>query len=128
MTAAGVRVIVLVMMAAAHRGMVSKRAGQKRFRRLIRGPGNPAEQPDPGLRQRILGAASDSAADQSVNLPCRKKSHQRTVAGAHCVDNFGVLNFSLGGRIDFELPGVPEMLKYVPILICNCNFHLRILL
>lgn len=66
MTPAGMFPLMLLMMGAAHVGIIGQRPGQKSRRRFIGFSRYAAVNLNTGLRQRLLRTAADTAANQHV--------------------------------------------------------------
>ena len=75
-------VVVLSVVAAHHMGVIGQRSGSQRFRRRIRVTGHAALQLDTCRRQRRLGAAADTAADQGVHMQRTQDARQCAVSAA----------------------------------------------
>lgn len=84
---------------------------------------NAAVQPDSGFRERLLCAASNSTADQCIDLQGAKEGRQRPMPAADNVDNFGRQDLLPVDVIELELLGMTEMLKNLSVLVGNCNSH-----
>ena len=115
--------VLVVMMVAANGGIIMKRAVQQRPHRVVRAAAHAAVQPDPRLRQGLLGAAADSAADQGVRAVCGQEPRQRAVAAAHGVHNFFAGDSAVGHVVELELPAMAEMLENRSVLISSRNLH-----
>lgn len=67
---------------------------------------------DSGLGKCIDRSGANSTADQDIHIPMGKKSRQRTVSLSKGGNHFGSPDISVVYRIDFELPGMPEVSEY----------------
>ncbi len=103
--------------------IVGQPASQQRFNRSIRVPGDTWIELDPCLCQSGPGTAADPAADQRFHIPLPQKSRQRpmtTAVGIHYLlgNHLPILNL-----IYLKLLRMTKVLKDLPILISDRDFH-----
>ena len=125
MLTAGVAALAvgMVVMITADVGIVCKRACQQGVHRCVRFAADAAVELDTGLRQRHLGAAADTAADQGIYAMCNQESSQCAVTASIGIDYFGTYNLAICNVIDLECFCVSKVLKNFSIFISNCNLH-----
>lgn len=122
LTAAVVAILMMVM-AALNVGIELQFSRQQRLHRRIRIAGNTAVQLNPSLSQRRLCTAPNTAADQRIHAINLQKSGQCSMPASvglqkQFADHRPIFHF-----IQFKPLRVTKMLKNLPILIGNRNFH-----
>ena len=80
-------------------------------------------QADARLLQGPLGSAADAATDQGVHLMVFQKARQSTMTAAVGIHDLGRYHRALLHIVQFELGRVAEVLKYLAVLIRDCDFH-----
>ena len=121
--AAGVLCTVVVVMVTFYIRIESERAAEECFDCSIAGTVNTTEKLDAGLGKCHLCAATDAAANKSINTENRKKSRKCSVTATVSINNFAVYNFSVLCGIDLKLLGMTEVLKDLSVLMSYCNFR-----
>ena len=116
MTAAGM-FLTVVMMIALNIGIEGKITADQSVNCRIRISGNSTEEPDSRLCKGHLRAAADASANQNVGIQGKQKSSQSTVAAAVGVYHLGGKNFTVLYIVNFELPGMAEMLKDLTVFV-----------
>ena len=125
MVAAGVAALTMlvIVVVAADVRVVAEISGQQRMDSRIGITADAAEEPDSRLRQRLLRAAADAAADERVHAVLHQEARQRAVAAAVGIDHFGGDDPVTVDLIDLELLGVAKVLEDLAVCVGNCNFH-----
>ena len=121
--AAGMPFFVMVVI-AVHLRIEGQLPFGIRLRCLVGRSCDTAEERDAGLCQCALGAAADTAADQSICADGFQKACQRTVARSAGAENFGPGHFTVFNVVDLELFCSSEMLEYCAVgIIGYCKSH-----
>lgn len=127
MTAAAVTaasmVMIVVVVAAADAGVIVQLTHDERLHRLVCVTADTAKEPDAGLLQCHLCAATDAAADQGIYPLCLQKACQRTVSVTGGIYHLRRQNLAVLHFIDLKSGGMTKMLKNLSALIGYCNFH-----
>ena len=123
MIVSALAIMMMSVVIAAGIGIVFKRSLRKSLCRCVSRPLHTRVKFDPGIRESVLCAHADSAADQRVNLCRLQKSGKRTVTAAVCIHNLLVYNFSILNIIELELLSMSEMLEDFSVFISYCDFH-----
>jgi hypothetical protein len=113
----------MVMMIAMGAGIVIQFSHQQRFHCVIGIAADTAKQPDTGLGQRILGAATDTAADQHIHFLLSQEIRQGAVAASASLHDPGCQHGRCLHFIDFKCRGMSKMLIDQAVSIGNRNFH-----
>ena len=106
-------------------GVVGQLARQQRQYGLVGIADNPGIQPDARRRKRRLRPRADAAADGRVHAAALQKRRDGAVAAARGGDDGGVHNHAAVDGVDFELGAVAEVLADHPVIVCDCDFHMR---
>ena len=122
MAATGMAFAVLVVI-AVNVGVEGKSAGEKRLHRFVGTARNAAVELDSCLRECVLRAASDAAADELFGTQTVQEASQCAVTAAQYRNHFGADHLSIFHFRHEELPAVSEMSEYLSIFIRYRNFH-----
>lgn len=121
--AAGVPLGVFVV-AASGVGVKPELPGRERRGGIVRVPLHTAVNLDIRAGQRGARAAANAAANQGVDAARREKPGERAVAASVGGDNLACGDRAVFNGEQLERGRVPEMLKYLTVLICCCKNHL----
>ena len=122
--AAGVAFAVMVVVVGAPDvGIEFQSAGKQGLHRGICVTGHAAKEPDAGLRQCHLCAATNAAADQNIHIQHIQNPGQSAVAAAAGVHYRSGKDLVIRYLIDLELLGVAKVLENLAVLVSNRNFH-----
>ena len=116
----GVTASLMIVMIAADIRIITQAAGKKSCNCVIRISAAAAVKPDACLRQCILSAAADAAADQSIDSVLNQKAGKSAMTAAIGIDHFCIGDRSVFHFINLNLFGVSEMLKNFSVFISNC--------
>lgn len=119
----GVTASLMIVMIAADIRIITQAAGKKSCNCVIRISVAAAVKPDACLRQCVLSAAADAAADQSIDSVLNQKAGKSAMTAAIGIDHFCIGDRSVFHFINLKLFGVSEMLKNFSVFISNCDFH-----
>ena len=115
--------MAVTVMVAANVGVIAEGAGDQRLDSLVSGTGNAAEETDAGCCKRILCAAADAAADQSINLVIKQEAGQCAVTLSFGADDKFVGDDAVRDIINLKLFCMSEMLENHAVFISDCNSH-----
>ena len=118
-----VAVVMVPMMAAVYVRIEPELSGQEILHRLVRAADDASEQADTGLCQRRLGTPADPAAEQRIHAMLLEKPSQCAMAAFAGFLDPGRQDPSVLHLVDFELLGMPEMLKDLTVFIRHRNVH-----
>ena len=68
--------------------------------------------------------AADAAADQNIHALLGKKACQCAVAGSVGSNHFAGNHLIVFYFVNLKILCFSKMLKNIPVIVCNCNFHL----
>lgn len=123
MMAAAFVCVPFPVVAALRIRIVLERACKQGFHLGIGIAGSTRIKLDTGFGQGAARAATDSAADQGIHAQLFEESGQSAVAVPICRDDLVGNNFAACGIVNLKLFRVAEVLEYVPVFICDRNFH-----
>ena len=113
----GVTASLMIVMIAADIRIITQAAGKKSCNCVIRISAAAAVKPDACLRQCVLSAATDAAADQSIDSVLNQKAGKSAMTAAIGIDHFCIGDRSVFHFINLKLFGVSEMLKNFSVFI-----------
>ena len=118
----GVSAFVMMVIAVKIRPDL-KRSVDIPLSRLPDTSGSAADDLYPGIAQSIDRAAADTAANKEFDLFQCQQCGKRTMPGIAAGKHFFTCNFTVFDFKHRKSRSMPEVLKYLTVFTCYCDFH-----